>query len=455
MSAEASRTETHMPKGAGNAYVFSVCNSISVSIIFGSPVLLYLQSLQASATVLSLAAGMVHFMNVLQIPGAYFLERVGYRRFMIRGWAARSIFIFFCMWIPLLPEGIDSGTRIVLVLVCLVCFNILRGISACAFLPWMTALIPAAIRGRYLANDQMAVQGASLISLGVCSWIMASVGGNLGFALLFGISFFSALLALRFLAEIPDVPHDGTPGRSSTAVPWLALLRYRPFLKLLVFDVWVLAGLAASGVFYVPMLKTKFSWEDGQILQLTVMMSLAALVTLRVSSRLADRTGSRPVLALALFLFGWHFVGWGLVAGGIWAPEGVVIWLIQGSAGVAWPLLFTANTRLTMVIAPEMGRSHFFAISQVVNSLAMGVAPFVFGLGIDVLGGWEAHWGPWTFHAFSLLYLVLCMMMVVGFLLTWWLDEERAMSTEEFFRELFVRSPVRAIGRLIYRRPFW
>ncbi len=44
-------------------------------------------------------------------------------------------------------------------------FNLLRGISSTAWMPWMTTLIPEENRGRFLSIDQLFMYGGCLISL--------------------------------------------------------------------------------------------------------------------------------------------------------------------------------------------------------------------------------------------------------------------------------------------------
>src|ERR1700682_3230564 len=82
-----------MPPGIHNVYVFEVFNTASWSVVLGSPMLLFFQHLNATATILAMAASLAPILNILQIPAARFVERVGYRRFVLSGWTTRSIFV--------------------------------------------------------------------------------------------------------------------------------------------------------------------------------------------------------------------------------------------------------------------------------------------------------------------------------------------------------------------------
>ena len=116
--------------------------------------------------------------------------------------------------------------------------------------------------------------------------------------------------------------------------------------------------------------------------------------------------------------------------------------------------LNVANQRLAMAIVPAMGRSHFLALFSVVCGLTLGVFPVLWGIALDSLAGWRVAGGWWEWNHFSLLYLVLAAVAWSGQVCQARLTEPRAITTEEFFRELFVETPARAITRLIARRPF-
>ena len=68
-----------------NAFLFQIFNTSSFYLIMGLPMMLYFKKLGASATVLGVVAALGALMNIFQIPAARFVERVGYRTFVLRG----------------------------------------------------------------------------------------------------------------------------------------------------------------------------------------------------------------------------------------------------------------------------------------------------------------------------------------------------------------------------------
>jgi hypothetical protein len=141
------------PVGLHNAFLFSMFNALSFQLVLGSPMILYAKTLGASATVLGMIAGMMPLLVIFQIPAASYIPQFGFKRFVYAGWGIRVLFIFAIALVPVTSGFLDARNRLALILVLLFCFNLSRGISSCAWLPWITMLVPSSLRGKYLARD--------------------------------------------------------------------------------------------------------------------------------------------------------------------------------------------------------------------------------------------------------------------------------------------------------------
>src|SRR6476619_627814 len=131
------------PAGLHNAFLFSMFNALSFQLVLGSPMVLYAKTLGASATVLGIIAGMMPLLVIFQIPAASYVSQIGFKRFVYAGWGIRVMFIFAIAAVPLTGGFLDGRNRLALILVLLFCFNLSRGISSCAWLPWITMLVPS------------------------------------------------------------------------------------------------------------------------------------------------------------------------------------------------------------------------------------------------------------------------------------------------------------------------
>lgn len=440
-----------MPEGIHYAYWFQVFNSLSFSIVLGVPMLLFMKRLGASATILGIVNALGPLLNILQIPAARYVEQVGYRSFVLRGWSLRSVFIIAIAGIAFLPPQIDSTTKIVLTLCCLFFYNASRGFSVCGFLPWLTQLVPEQVRGRYISFDQMfsfvAIVSGSLLWAFYLRW----ADGVRAFGVLFLGSFAAAMASLVFLRRIPDVPVSES-SRNAEPVPWLQIIKFQPFHRFLVFNMVLFVGWAGIGVFYVPMLRDQFAMTDTGFLLLQAVFGVVFIVSIFILGGLADKVGSLPMLNVSLAVQVLHMVGWGLIGAHIIPFTWWSLGFQQASWGVAFALFQLANTRLVMSIVPGLGRSHFFAIFSVAQNLVLGLCPVFWGILVDALKPWHAHWGLWHGNAFSLLYPVSALFVLFSYATLARIHEPQALSTEEFFHELFVKTPSRAWSRLLNRR---
>ena len=442
-----------MPPGVGNAYAFQAFNTTSFSIVLTTPMLLYFKSLGASATIIGIVAALPPLLSILQMPAARFVEQIGYRAFVLRGWSLRSAFVLAMALVPMLPEVIDAGTRMGLMLFLLFAYNTSRGISVCGFLPWITQWIPEQVRGRYISRDQMCASVAMVATMLLTAGYLRHNTSRHAFAVVFAASFVTAIASLLFLRRIPDAPPPPRTG-DRQRVPWKDMALHPPFFKLLVYNVIMFAALAGAGVFWVPCLRDQFRLNDAQILLIGAVTPIVAAVSLLWLGHVVDRVGSRPVLALANVTLAIHLLSWCSLAARLMPLVWWSVVLIQATAGLGLAALNVANARLAMSVVPVMGRSHFFALFSVVNGLTLGVLPIGWGVLLDSLAGWRRGWQHWEWNQFSALYAALVFVTVLAQVWHARLVEPRAMTTEDFFRELFVKTPARAITRLLARRPF-
>lgn len=434
-----------------NAFLFQVFNTSSFYLVMGLPMMLYFKKLGASATVLGVLACLAALLNIFQIPAARFVEKIGYRNFVLRGWTSRSVLIAGLVLVAVLPLSIDNFSRQALMLFLLFLFNTIRGISLSGYLPWISAIVPEPVRGRFLALDQAASQAALLLTVALTAWYLNHTDEPSSFGLLFGASLVLAMASLWYLQKIPDAPTKGAG--SSEEVPWKAMLGHPPFRQLLVFHAVVMLAMSGGGLFFVPFARDQFQCSDSLFMVLHLMWGTVFVLTSLRAGRWLDRMGSRPVLFLAAVVMGIHWLGWGAVAAHLLPFTWGTFVLQQATAGVGLALYSSAHLRLLMGIVPAMGRSHFFALFSVAGSLTAGLAPLGWGLLTDILAGFRIGTEV-QLNGFVILYTVIALIMIPSLILLGRVHEERAASTEELIRELVRETPWRSITRWWNRRPF-
>ena len=436
-----------------NAFLFQVFNTSSFYLIMGLPMMLYFKKLGASATVLGVVAALGALMNIFQIPAARFVERIGYRTFVLRGWISRSFMIGGVALVVSLPLPLDESTRQILVLFILFLFNIARGISLSGYLPWISAIVPESVRGRFLSMDQAASQSALLLTVALSAVYLQWAERASSFGALFAASLILAGMSLIYLKKIPDAPVSPAAKEGGEEVPWRAMLQHGPFLKLVIFHSMMMLALSGGGLIFIPFARDQLGCSDSKFMILHLIWGSIFVLTSLATGKMLDRVGSRPVLGLAAFIFGIHWLGWGAVAAHLLPFQWGTILFQQATAGVGLALYNSAHMRLLMATVPAMGRSHFFALFSVAASLVAGLAPLGWGLLTDAMQSVKFGAGV-EVNRFVILYVTITLILIPAMVALRRIEEARASTTEELLRELVLETPWRSITRWWNRRPF-
>ncbi len=431
------------PPGLANAFTFAIFNAFSFQIVLGSPMVLYAKSLEATATVLGIIAGMMPLLVIFQIPAASYVDRVGYKRFVYAGWGARVSVIFIMALVPLTAPFLNTTSRLSLMLTLLFAFNLSRGISSSAWLPWLTSLVPPDARGRYLAREAAFVNLGSFLTLIFSAICLGHSPSGVRFAIDFAFSAVTGAISLTFLKRIPDVPVQERAHSSRAPVPFLEMARFGPFRKLL----WTVFGwsVAYGGMttFTVSFLKVETHWADRDILLVVSTAFLGGLGSLWFLGSSLDRLGSRPVLVLSFSIWILISTGWTLLAGGRLPAHLGIILLLQVLMGLFAALINMANTRLAMAVIPSMGRSHFFAIYSVVLNVTLGLAPIFWGLLIDLLTHVATSWHGIEWNGYSIFFGLVTIAFLITLVLARRLEEPAAARLDVLLREVLIHSPQR------------
>lgn len=410
---------------------------------------LYAKSLGASATAVGILVGMMPLLVIFQIPAAAYVPRVGYKKFVYGGWGMRVMFIGLMALAPMTGSFLNDGSRLALILALSFLFNLSRGISSCAWLPWITALIPSKVRGKYLAGDAACMNTGSCLTFLIAGILLGDHPSAWQFTAIFAFSALTGFISLEFLKRIPDVPvARDSAGSSPQPVPWLELARFAPFRKLLRMNIAWSFAYGGQVAFTAAYLRGMARMSEGAILMVSSVFFLGGLVSLTIG-RVLDRLGSKPAITFACFLWLVIIVGWVLVAGEVISLRIWTVLVLQFLMGFGASSFNMANVRLAMVISPEMGRTHFFALFAVVANLTLGLAPVLWGLLIDAFGRVNTEWHSFAFNRYSLFYMGAGALFAVTLFMSRALDEPSSARVEVLVREILISSPQRFWARLM------
>ncbi|MDD4933732.1 MAG: MFS transporter [Methylacidiphilaceae bacterium] len=390
--------------------LFQLFNTASFTLVNGVPMILFFREMGASDFLLGVVASLGPTLNLLQIPATRYLPRIGYRRLVVGGWSVRTSFIAGMALLPWAVPLLGGKVTSMMMLLLLFAYNASRGASLCGFLPWMTSLVPEGSRGWFLARDLFFSAAASVIILAGCFLLFRGHSSLSAFSWTFWGSFAAGLCSLWLLKRVPDVPIAAADQpRERTARKRKG---DRGLLDLMGFNVLTASSLATGAVFWVPLLQGEHRWTPASILGLLASQSGLVLLSLVFLRNRIDRFGNRPALLAAVLAITTNFGLWLAIAARLLPIHPITLTLVVASWGIGFSCFQVGNVHLAMQLAPREGRSEYFARFSVVNSLALGAGPILWGAFLGFLPGWKLPIG--SCEANPYVFLFLCLGLLVA-----------------------------------------
>jgi MFS family permease len=183
------------------------------------------------------------------------------------------------------------------------------------------------------------------------------------------------------------------------------------------------------------------------ILLICSVFFLGGLVSLWFGTHL-DKLGSKPVMAFSSLLWLGILTTWALIAGKFLSPLPVIILVLEFLMGLGAALFSMANVRLTMVISPERGRTHFFALYSVVANASLGLAPIVWGILIDLFRDVNFYWNGLFWNRYTFFFVGALLVFALTLVMKFRLEEKAAGKVEDLMRELLLNAPQRLFAKL-------
>lgn len=400
-------------QGVFNFHWFNFYNAVCFQIILGAPTVLLAKDLGANSLILGFIAALTPLMTVLQLPAARYLGKYSYRSFALLGWVLRSLFIATSAVVPLL-FFFSNHVRLGLLLASLFFFNLLRGISSACFLPWITNLVSAPIRGRFISIDHTFINAGSLIAMLASAVLMKGHVEPWKYSLVLWVSVISAAVSLFYLRVIPDTKHEETAAKSSENVPLIAMMRLTPFRHWILFTLLFVFVVGGLGVFPVEYLRDQAHFSPSLIYGLSAFTFLGSMLILQWLGVRVDRFGSIPFIQVSLLVFSVVLALWFVMSAGVIPPSWWLVLLLNILGGAAMAGFTMTNAHLMMAVVPMQGKNHYFAISTVITSFAAGLAPLLWGVLLDALGGLDLVEGPFHLRRHSIYFLGIFLICVAS-----------------------------------------
>ena len=427
-------TEPALPRATWWAHAYNLLNPVCWGIVTGVPAQLLLKDLHASNTIIGILLAIPAGVQLMQLVVAPHINRLGYRRFALLGWMPRILVVLLMAVLALaLPwlqaVGVPELAVVVAILVLQLVFNVLRMATNAAFMPWYSALIPEAQRGRFLARDNAAgAAGGILVSL--VTWALFAWNPPGVYAVLFAVAALCGVIAIDFISRLPDVPPP--PVRPDTVgIGWRGVLD-RPFIAQLAYNLlWTLA-LTGSGVCWVGVLRDVCQAPPSTTALMPMVGAWTALALLPIAGPVIDRTGNRPAMGVATLLTSIHLALWALLALGVLPFNWPILIVIQTFAACGGALFGLAAARLLMTIVQPDLRAQGFALHGMVCGIAGALFPIGWGVFFDLLVAQGISRGV----GYGVVYILTAVLGFSGVILIRRLPDPGAHRMRDFVRHV-------------------
>lgn len=423
------------------ALQFAFYNALNWQVAIGIPTVLFMQQIGADSFQTGLVFAWTFLLTPAQVLATSLLPRLGFKRLALAGWSIRGWCLLVPVAIAVLPPGKSGQPLIYLMILAMFLYSLNRAVGAAALTTWFYQLIPAAIRGRYWATDQILAALAGLGILGISATLFAVLPPAWAFSVQYLIAIFGAWKAHHLLSQLPDVPRPNiiSLGRVLRETPRLI---FGPglFRTYLWMSVVIFASITPIAPFTAYYLKSAVQLPAASIMVYAMLTYLGVIGANWLMRHQLDRVGVKPFIRLCYLLYALIAAGWlfFLVTDGKWTRLLPAFFVIQGIAAGCWT---STNLSYLAKLLPEHDRALPVSIHAALVTFLGGCTPVIWGLLLKNPGGIDPRWFGVYFAT-----LLVCALGLLGLVAR--LNEEPG-ATEPLLHGAWLLRPFRAMASLI------
>jgi MFS family permease len=289
------------------------------------------------------------------------------------------------------------------------CFNAAIGVIIPPWIEWISHLFEQRLRGKVVGATMCLAALAGSGSTWVAGWVMRTIPGDDGFALLFVGAFLLGLVSMGSFILIHDPIHDEPQIIVAPPVRWPELLRrFRDSLRDPNYRNYLVGRvLATLGFTLPPFIPLYFHSELGGGLDEALIVTCSALELLVMAGCnlllgwLGDRYGHRLGVMIGIISQVLTLVAM------LTLPGLAGCLLVFALAGVQMGAAGVSNWNFMVESCPHSNRSAHFTVGNVVLSPICVVAPLAAGALVEMRGLPTVVWGSFGVSVVAALWLLL------------------------------------------------
>ena len=423
--------------------------SVHLSLTSGAFLTGFALLLGASDFQLGLIAAIPLLGQVLQVPGAFLVEKTGWRRGIV-GWVS---VVSRTAWLPMALAPFLWRDRAMTAFLALYLFSSLAmNVAIPGWVAWMSSLVPPALRGRYFGVRNRisgffgiaATLAAGLVVDAFNHW-QKPYGGYLVLQL---AAVIAGWMAFRYILRQPD------PGCVAEKMPPLARYMAQPmrdpdFRRVVTFNLYWLFAVGIGAPFFNPHLIKHMNWNFKGMALIGVIFSAATILSHPLWGRLMDRVGQKPVLmitavGIVTLPFYYAFCPWTLR----WP-----IYVNAAIGGFFWAGFGLGSFNLVLDFLPATGRAVYVGVLSAASGITTFLSCTVSGWLAERLSGLRWETPGLTVVNYQVLFVLTGLLRIPALFLLRRIQEPEAWRTSRVIRKALIEFN-RRMGLLRYLFPY-
>jgi len=395
-------SEGEIQKNLKNITIDGYTSKIMVVLSTGPFLVAFALLLGANNFIIGLLAAIPPLVQIIHIPSIQLVEKIRKRRIItLISLTLYRICIFLMALIPFI-YSLEFG--LIFLIIFLILQSVFASIGHTSWASWMHDTIPLNQLGvfyskRIMLSTTISLIASLLAAIYIDYWVPSNLKSQIfRYSIIFIIAFIFGMISIYFISRISESRMIESESKIKFSKMIIEPFKDKNYRNLLIFlGVWSFAINLAAPFFTVYMLK-KLQFSITLIIFFTIISQITTILFLRIWGLLVDRFSNKSVLniccpLLIICIFAWIFTSLPHLYFFI-IPLLIIIHIFMGIS-MAGIILATQN--ISLKLAPKGKGNSYLAVTTVVTSLGLGIAPIIGGIFADYFESSELMWTlTWT-----------------------------------------------------------
>lgn len=427
-------------------YVRSAANTFFTQFTFFGPAfILFLNELNLNKSQIGLLLSFFPFIGAVSFILAPSVGRYGYKRTWVTFFGIRKVVTILLLFVPYVVARYGTDMALYYVGAIVLLFGLCRAISETALYPWMTELVPNAIRGRYNATQNLIINFVGLIAVTIASFVVDSFTGLGRFTFLFGAGIIFGFVAVWASSFSPGgASTRGTDAENISQKDILKSLRDKNYIRFIIG--LGLVTLATGPMFsFLPLfMREQVGLTDGHVILLQNGTLVGALSATYIAGWASDRYGSKPVMLSGLWLMLLLPVTWLMIPRHVLLslPIALSIAFLQGIGTVMWGI--GSSRMLYVSIIPIEKKAEYMGSYYALIGIIGGLSQLIGGGVLESFSNLSGSISFFTIDPYTPLFVLGFSLTLVALVLFRFIKADTTIRTSEFAGMFLHGNPVMA-----------